>query len=93
MTTLLARFVIGTPEELSRGRGASALTMQEAADYLEISKSTFRNIVASGEIARVAQFDRFHLFLESDVERLKASYPRHGQQPPAPNFQTTPRNT
>lgn len=67
--------------------------MKEASKYLGVTKSTFRNLIAAGKIAHVAQYEDVFLFLENDVESLKTKYSRHGRRQPAPSSQTTPPNT
>lgn len=72
MIGVLVQCVVGTPEQIRAGEGESAITIAQAAARLGVSVSSVRNLVRDGALASCAKFEKTQLFLERDVERLRA---------------------
>lgn len=68
---LIVVILVGSPEQIQRGKGEPAVTCAQAAARLGISDARLRQITKNGAIAPVAVFGKAHLYLERDVEELK----------------------
>lgn len=77
MSERIVQVVVGTPEQIRAGVAETAVTTTQAAARLGVCENTIRNMVRSGEIVSCGRFSKTDLFLESDVERLRAQ--RHQQ--------------
>lgn len=69
---LIVQIVVGTAEEISSGQGETAVTMAQVAARLGISITGVRNLVLRRQLTPCAKFDKTHLFVERDVEELRA---------------------
>ncbi|MBY0575891.1 MAG: helix-turn-helix domain-containing protein [Gallionellaceae bacterium] len=58
-------------EELFGHLASDNFTAQEAAEYLEVSMSTFRRFVASGKLNPSSTVGRNQLFAVSDLKAFK----------------------
>lgn len=72
MPTLLVQCVVGTAEQIRAGEGECAITATQAAARLGVSVSSVRNFMRDGALTPCARFEKTRLFLERDVERLRA---------------------
>lgn len=72
MATLIVQCVVGTAEQIRAGEAETAITVAQTAARLGVSVSSVRNFVRDGALAPCAKFEKTQLFLERDVERLRA---------------------
>ncbi len=68
----VVQIVVGSSEQIRSGRGETAVTQTDAAFRLKISPSRLSQLSDAGRLRPVAQLGRMLLYLESDVEALRA---------------------
>lgn len=64
--------LVGTAQELAKGKGRTAVVATEAASRLRVSERTFRSLIAAGEIKPIATLLRSDLFDAGEVLALRA---------------------
>jgi len=64
--------LVGTAQELAKGKGRTAVIATEAASRLRVSERTFRSLIAAGEISPIATLLRSDLFDAAEVLALQA---------------------
>lgn len=68
--------LVGSPADLSSGRGEPALTVADTAARLGVSESKIRSMIKNGIVNPCARIAKVQLFRASDVERLRADLDR-----------------
>lgn len=67
----IVQIIIGTAQELAKGKGRTACTATEAAARLRVSERTLRYLIADGIIAPAARVLNADLFDTAQVEALR----------------------
>lgn len=80
---LSAKVIVAHPSAIYEGGGEEAVSLEDAADILGVTRERVSQLLSEGKLARVASIERVSLILRAEIDALKSQREIHGrlQQP------------